>query len=61
MMKINTEASATATHEALERRRKRETPLETAAPLRAESGIELSKQARNPLPRSVYDELSGED
>jgi antitoxin VapB len=39
----------------------RETPLETAARLRAEFGIELSKQARKPLPRPVYDELSGED
>jgi antitoxin VapB len=50
-----------AMREALERRRNRETPLETAARLRAEFGIELSEQARNPLPRSVYDELSGED
>jgi antitoxin VapB len=46
---------------ALERRHGRETPLETAARLRAEFGIELSEQARNPLPRSVYDELSGDD
>jgi antitoxin VapB len=38
----------------------RETPLETAARLRTEFGIELGKQAREPLPRSVYDELSGE-
>lgn len=47
--------------EALERWRNRETPLETAARLRAEFGIELSKQARNPLPRPVYDQLSCED
>ncbi|WP_287207706.1 hypothetical protein [Mesorhizobium sp.] len=46
---------------ALERRHGRETPLETAARLRAKFGIELSKQARKPLPRPVYDELSGED
>ena len=46
---------------AQERRRDRETPLETAARLRAEFGIELSKRAREPLPRPVYDELSGED
>lgn len=26
-----------------------------------ELGIELNKQARKPLPRPVYDELSGED
>ncbi|TIQ34598.1 MAG: hypothetical protein E5X48_18365 [Mesorhizobium sp.] len=44
-----------------ERRLDRETPLETAARLRAEFGIKLSEQAREPVPRSVYDELSGED
>ena len=43
------------------KRRDLETPLETAARLRAEFGIELSEQARNPLPGSVYNELSGED
>jgi len=47
--------------EALQCRRSRETPLETAARLRAELGIELKGQARDPLPPSVYDELSGED
>lgn len=47
--------------EALKRRRDRETPLETAARLRSEFGIELSKQAREPLPRQIYDDLSGED
>ncbi|MBZ9992294.1 hypothetical protein [Mesorhizobium sp. BH1-1-4] len=46
--------------EAPKRRRDRETPLETAARVRAEFGIELSKQAQAPLPRQVYDELSGE-
>ncbi|MFA6155506.1 type II toxin-antitoxin system VapB family antitoxin [Mesorhizobium sp.] len=56
-----TEAIVIATREALQRRRNRETPLETAARLRAEFGIELSEEARKPLPRSVYDELSGED
>nr|WP_292102523.1 type II toxin-antitoxin system VapB family antitoxin [Mesorhizobium sp.] len=56
-----TEAIVIAMREALERRRNRETPLETAARLRAEFGIELGEQARRPLPRSVYDELSGED
>lgn len=55
-----TEAIVIAVREALERRRARETPLETAARLRAEFGIELSEQAREPLPRSIYDELSGE-
>ena len=47
--------------EELKSRRDCETPLEIAARLRAEFGIELSKQAREPLPRQVYDELSGED
>ncbi|TPN89717.1 hypothetical protein FJ987_02120 [Mesorhizobium sp. CU2] len=56
-----TEAIVIAMREALERRRNRETPLQTAARLRAEFGIELSEQARKPLPRSIYDELSGED
>ncbi|RWM71312.1 MAG: hypothetical protein E5X83_16505 [Mesorhizobium sp.] len=56
-----TEAIVIAMREALERWRNRETPLETAARLRAEFGIELSKQARNPLPRPVYDQLACED
>ena len=55
-----TEAIVIAMREALERRRNKETPIETAARLRAEFGLELSEQARQPLPRSVYDELSGE-
>jgi antitoxin VapB len=55
-----TEAIVIAMREALARRRDKETPIETAARLRAEFGIELSGKARQPLPRSVYDELSGE-
>jgi antitoxin VapB len=55
-----TEAIVIAVREALERRRNKETPIETAARLRAEFGVELSDQARQPLPRSVYDDLSGE-
>ncbi|CDX26411.1 conserved hypothetical protein [Mesorhizobium sp. ORS 3324] len=35
--------------------------METAARLRAEFGVKLSERAREPVPRSVYDELSGED
>ncbi|MER8983459.1 MULTISPECIES: hypothetical protein [unclassified Mesorhizobium] len=54
-------AGVVGMQEALQRRRSRETPLETAARLRAELGIELRGQARNTLPPSVYDELSGED
>ncbi|MEI5679171.1 MULTISPECIES: type II toxin-antitoxin system VapB family antitoxin [unclassified Mesorhizobium] len=56
-----TEAIVIAMTEALARRRNTESPLETAARLRAEFGIELSDEARKPLPRSVYDELSGEE
>ncbi|WP_217571658.1 type II toxin-antitoxin system VapB family antitoxin [Mesorhizobium sp. GbtcB19] len=52
-----TEAVIIAMREALECRRVAETPLETAARLRAEFGIELSEQAREVLPRSVYDQL----
>jgi antitoxin VapB len=55
------EAVAIAMREAIERRRRNETPLETAARLRAEFGISLTEKARRPLPRSVFDEMSGED
>ena len=43
------------------RRPAHEAPLETAARLRAEFGVKLSEQAREPLPRSAYDELSGDN
>jgi len=56
-----TEAVAMAVREAIEKRRRQETPLETAARLRAELGIALPERARKPLPRSAYDEMSGED
>ena len=49
-----------ALKKALSRQRSQETPLETAARLRAEMGIRLSKRARVPFPRAFYDELSGE-
>jgi antitoxin VapB len=55
------EAVIIAMREAIERRRRNETPLETAARLRAEFGISLTEEARKPLPRSVFDEMSGED
>jgi antitoxin VapB len=55
-----TEAVVLAMREALERRLARETPLETAARLRAEFGFELRPSARRPLDRSVFDEYSGE-
>ena len=55
-----TEAVVIAMREAIERRRCRETPRQAAARHRAEFGVELTEQARRPLPRSVFDELSGE-
>ena len=54
------EAIAIAMREAIERRRAKETPQQTAARIRAELGIELTDHARKPLPQSVYDEMSGE-
>jgi antitoxin VapB len=56
-----TEAVVIAMREALRKRRNAETTLETAARIRAELGIELTDQIRKPLPRSVWDELSGEE
>ena len=55
-----TEAIVTAVREAIARRRSQETPQETAARLRAKFGLKLTEQARQPLPRAVYDEMSGE-
>jgi len=55
-----TEAIVTALREALARRRRRETAEQTAARLRLEFGVELTEQSRRPLPRAVYDEMSGE-
>ncbi|MCG6859580.1 MAG: type II toxin-antitoxin system VapB family antitoxin [Salaquimonas sp.] len=55
-----TEAVAIAMREAVERRRASETAQQTAARLRAELGIALTPEARKPLPRSFYDEISGE-
>jgi antitoxin VapB len=55
-----TDAIVTALREAIAQRRGRETPQQTAARLRAEFGLELPERARRPLPRAVYDEMSGE-
>ncbi|APH70502.1 type II toxin-antitoxin system VapB family antitoxin [Aquibium oceanicum] len=54
------EAVIMAMREAIERRREQETPMETAARLRAEFGIKLTDQARTPLPQSFFDDLSGD-
>jgi antitoxin VapB len=55
-----TEAVVIAMREALEKRLQRETPQETAARLRKKYGVTLTEGARKPLPRSVFDEMSGE-
>jgi antitoxin VapB len=55
-----TEAIVIALREAIAHRRGRETPRQTAARLRAEFGVKLTNQARQPLARAVYDEMSGE-
>jgi antitoxin VapB len=55
------EAIIIAMREALDRRRASESPRQTATRLRAELGISLGENARKPLPRSVFDDLSGEE
>jgi antitoxin VapB len=55
-----TEAVVIAMKEALARRRAAVSPLETAARLRKQFGVALTDERRRPLPRSVYDEFSGE-
>ncbi len=55
-----TDAIVIAMKEALARRREAESPLETAARLRALHGITLSDEARKTLPREVYDEMWGD-
>lgn len=52
-----TEAIVIAMKEAIEKRRQTETPLETAARLRAKHGIKLTDQSRIQLPKSVFDEM----
>ena len=56
-----TDAIVIAMKEALARRRQAETPLETAARLRAQYGIVLTDKMREPLPKRVYDEMWGDD
>jgi antitoxin VapB len=56
-----TDAIVIAMKEAIARRRAAETPLETAARLRAQYGVTLSDDARKPLPRQIFDEMCGDD
>ena len=52
-----TDAIIVAMKEAIERRRKDETPLQTAARLRKKFGIELSEKAKRPLAKDVFDDM----
>lgn len=54
-----TDAVVIAVREALQRRRG--DPMESAERLRAEFGIRSTGEIRKPLPRSVWDEMSGEE
>ncbi|MBW8727307.1 MAG: type II toxin-antitoxin system VapB family antitoxin [Inquilinus limosus] len=52
-----TEAIVIAMKEAIERRRKAETPLQTAERLRRKHGVSLNDTARRPLPKRAFDDL----
>jgi antitoxin VapB len=52
-----TDAIIIAMREAIERRNRAETPLQTAARLRKTHGIALSDDARKPLPHEAFDEM----
>ena len=56
-----TDAIVIAMKEAIARRRAAETPLETAARLRAQYGITLTDEMRKPLPKKVFDDMWGDD
>jgi antitoxin VapB len=52
-----TDAIVIAMKEAIARRHPEETPLQTAARLRAKHGVRLDKRARQPLSGEDYDSL----
>ncbi len=52
-----TDAIVIAMREAIDRRSRAETPLETAARLRAKHQVVLDEQAQKPLPREAFDTL----
>lgn len=52
-----TDAIVIAMKEAIARRRLNETPLETAARLRAKHGLPNNKRTRKSLPDSAYDAM----
>jgi antitoxin VapB len=52
-----TDAIVIAMREAIERRSRAETPLETAARLRTRHQVVLSNQAQTPLPPKAFDAM----
>jgi len=52
-----TDAIVIAMKEAIERRRRDETPLQVAARLRRKHGIKLSEKAKQPLAREAFDDM----
>ena len=56
-----TDAIVIAMKEAIARRRAAETPMETAARLRAQYGVTFNDTARQPLPKQAYDEMWGDN
>ncbi|CAN7606089.1 type II toxin-antitoxin system VapB family antitoxin [Pararhizobium sp. LjRoot238] len=52
-----TDAIVIAMREAIERRLSAETPLQTAARLRAKHGVNLSADNKKPLPKEAFDEM----
>lgn len=52
-----TDAIVIAMKEAIASRRAAETPLETAERIRKKYGVSLSKKARKPLPKDVFDKM----
>ena len=56
-----TEAIVIAMKEAIARRRKAETPRQTAARLREKYGVALSAQAKAPLSRESFDRMWGDN
>lgn len=52
-----TDAIFIALREAIERRNRAETPLQTAARLREKHGVAMSDDTREPLPREAFDDM----
>jgi antitoxin VapB len=56
-----TDAIVVAMREAIDRRTRAETPLETAARLRAKHGIVLDENRKKPLPKEAFDAMWDEN